>query len=134
MICQNCNALLPMSKTRCPNCHHLNPYNTKGHGTAKEVQMALKKMIEEQHDNITDQDRFISIMLDYLPGYEAEGLLLKKAVKARFFEEVLGTENKKIAYSNIRSRFMHTAGFNREEVEFVLACFGYMLGLPYVSA
>ena len=136
MICEKCQAKLPVGKVRCPSCSYLNSYNIKGHVSAKSIQDALSTMISEQADNITDRVRFIALMFDYLPGREIECNILKKAVDAGFLEEVINADekSKKLAIVGIRSKLMHDLNFNRDDAEFVLACFSHMFGLPYVSA
>lgn len=134
MICQNCQAKLPENKVVCPECGRLNPYNVQGHSNTKEIQTSLSRMIAEQCGSIADTTQFIAIMFDYLSGCDAETLLLKKALESGALDTIINSDNKKSAFISIRSKLMHELAFQREDAEFVLACFGYMLGLKYVSA
>ena len=133
MQCQSCQAELPLGKMRCPGCGHLNPYNIMGYGNTKSVQTALKTMIGEHYGIIADARQFISVMYDYLPEYEMEFKLLKKAVEAGFLEAVIAAEDKRAAFKGQRNRLMNEAGFMRYDAEFVLTCFGHMLDFNYVS-
>lgn len=136
MLCQNCHLKLPFGKIRCPSCSCLSPYNIKGHEQAKDVQILLKQMIDEQADNIANNAQFVALMFDYLPGYETECVLLKKAVDMNFLSDIIDAEkeNRKLVFVNMRSRLIHEAGFSRDDAEFVLSCFGYMLNMPYLSS
>lgn len=133
MQCLNCQAKLPIGKVRCPECGHLNPYNIMGYGNTKSVQTALKTMIDEQYGVIADARQFIAVMLDYIPEYDMEWKLLKKAAETGFLETMIAAEDKKTAFKSLRNRLINEAGFTRYDAEFVLVCFGHMLGFAYVS-
>lgn len=134
MLCQSCQARLPIGKVLCPECGHLNPYNIKGFGNTKAVQTAMKAMIDEHCGSIADTRQFEAAMLDSIPEYDTEFSLLKKAVDARAFDIIINTARKKDAFDALRDVLIQSSGFDKGEAEFVLACFGHMLGLPYVSA
>ena len=133
MLCRNCQAELPFGKVRCPECSYLNPYNMMGYGNTKEIQISLRKMIDEQHGRIADRRQFNAVMFDYIPEYYMERTLLKKAVNAGFLEAMIAAEDKKKTFKGLRNRLMNEYGFPRYDAEFVLVCFGHMLGLSYVS-
>ena len=134
MLCQNCQARLPLGRVLCPGCSHLNTYNVKGHANTKAVQTALRTMISEQGGNIADTRQFAAVMYDYLPEYDTERRLLIKAVNAGFLDEMIGAPDQRAAFNGLRSSLMHDNGFSRGDAEFVLACFGQMLGFAYVSS
>ena len=133
MRCQSCQAELPVGKVRCPGCGHLNPYNIMGYSNTKAVQTALKTMIGEQYGIIADVRQFNAVLYDYLPEYDMERELLAKAAEAGFFRTMIAAEDKPAAFKGLRNKLMREAGFERYDAEFVLACFGHMLGLNYVS-
>ncbi len=133
MQCRNCQAKLPFGKVRCPECSYLNPYNMMGYINTKEIQTALKKMIDEQYGIIADTRQFKALMFDYIPEYYMERTLLRKAVDAGFLEAMIGAEDKKKTFKALRNKLMSEDGFHRYEAEFVLVCFGHMLGFSYVS-
>ena len=133
MLCRNCQARLPFGKVRCPECSYLNPYNMMGYINTKEIQTSLSKMIGEQYGRIADARQFNAVMFDYIPEYDMERSLLKKAVDVGFLDEMIGAEDKKKTFKGLRNKLMTEAGFQRYDAEFVLVCFGHMLGLSYVS-
>ncbi|MBR5089748.1 MAG: leucine-rich repeat domain-containing protein [Ruminiclostridium sp.] len=133
MLCQNCQAKLPIGKVLCPECKHLNPYNIVVYSNTKAVQTALRKMIDEQYERIGDNRQFVAVMYDYLPDYDMERKLLKKAVEAGFLDEMFMAVDKKSAFKSMKSKLIKEAGFMRYDAEFVLACFGHMFGFAYVS-
>ena len=104
-----------------------------GYANTKEIQTSLKKMIDEQYERIADPRQFNAVMFDYIPEYYMERTLLQKAVDAGFLETMIAAEDKKKAFKGFRNKLMSEAGFPRYDAEFVLVCFGHMLGLSYVS-
>lgn len=133
MQCRNCQAEVPFGKVRCPECSYINPYNIMGYKNTKEIQTSLRTMIVEQYGRIADAKQFNAVMFDYIPEYTMERKLLSKAVDAGFLETIIAAEDKKKTFKGLRNKLMNESGFHRYDAEFVLVCFGHMLGFSYVS-
>lgn len=137
MQCEKCNAELPQNAIECPECGAPAPQNIEGFDNTMEIQSILKTIMQK-HGSILINDpyQFVSMLNDYLYGFEKERRLLVHAMRAGVLRNMVKEEKTDREYALVSARnfIMNDLYISENATEFLLACFTYTLGWPYDSS
>lgn len=132
MQCENCHAELLADSISCPQCGAPVPQNVEGFENTKDIQLIMKKMINEYGDGIlNDTGKMVAFVNDYLPEYDKERRLLKNMLNAGVLKNMLAENDQKIAVMRAKSYMLSECFVSENAAEFVILCFTYMLGWVY---
>lgn len=134
MQCENCQVELAAEETVCPECGALVVQNVEGFRNTKEVQRRLKQMIDNHGKKVfSDKVKFVALLNDYVPEFEKERGLLKNMCDSGVLADMIKEPNKEMAVMNAKGYMLGKLFLSENAVEFVIVCFTYMLGWPYLS-
>ena len=134
MKCDNCQAELTPTSTKCDKCGALILQNVEGFDHTKEIEKKLKEMLEKHGKRIVLNNlKFVALLNDWIPEYDQERSLLKSMIEANVVKNMIKEETPDMAIMKAKSYMLHKLFLSENAVEFVVVCFAYMLNAPYVS-
>lgn len=134
MQCEICQAELEADSAVCEQCGALVAQNIQGFRNTKEIQRCLKSMIDQHGENIIlNNTKFIALLNDYIPEFEKERGLLKNMSDAGVLRDMSKESNHDMAIMDAKSYMLGKLFLSENAVEFVISCYTFMLGWPYVS-
>lgn len=132
MQCENCHAELLADSISCPECGAPAPQNVEGFENTKEIQLIMKKMINEYGTAVlTNTGKMVAFVNDYLPEYDKERRLLNNMLNAGVLKNMLDENDQNIAVMRAKSYMLSECFVSENAAEFVILCFTYMLGWVY---
>ena len=106
--------------------------NVAGFENTIAVSQKLKGMLQQFGDEVlTNPDKFVALMNDYIPEYEKERRLLKNVAKSGVLVAMQRGDNQKIATMKAKEYMINEMFLSEGAVEFVMVCFTYLLDWPY---
>lgn len=134
MVCEKCRNELNPTAEVCPRCGTPVSRNVAGFENTMEIKKALKSMMEQYgQDLVSDKNKFISLLNDFIPEYEKERRLLKNMLQADVLTLMLREkEQQKIAIMKAKEFMLSEMFLSEKAAEFSIVCFTYMLGWEYV--
>jgi len=106
--------------------------NVAGFENTIAVSQKLKSMLQQFGDEVlTNPDKFVALMNDYIPEYEKERRLLKNVAKSGVLTAMMRGDNQKIATMKAKEYMINEMFLSEGAVEFVMVCFTYLLDWPY---
>ena len=134
MKCENCQAELDFTSTKCDECGKLVRQNVEGFGNTKEVSARLKSMVDQFGQKMLFNDiKSIALLNDFIPEFDKERSLLRRMMEAGVLKEMLGEQNRNMAIINAKNQMQGKMFISENAAEFVVVCFTYMLGWEYLS-
>ena len=134
MKCENCQAEIEFSSTKCDECGKLVRQNVEGFGNTKEVSARLRSMVDQFGQKMLFDDvKSISLLNDFLPEFDKERGLLRRMMEAGVLKDMLRETNGGMAIVNAKNHMQGKMFISANAAEFVIVCFTYMLGWEYLS-
>lgn len=134
MQCEKCEAEVSLKMTSCPNCGAPVPQNIEGFENTMEFQKELRSIVVQHGPYaVLKQNRFVGLLNDYIPDYGRERRLLINMYRQGILKLMLKEPNREISIMRARSFMLGDLFISENAVEFVLACYTYMLGWPFES-
>ena len=135
MRCERCRSEISEGSIACDECGAPVLQNIKGFADTSVIQRRLRSMAELYGIGEGGSKRFVSLLMDHLPEFDKERRLLVRAVKAGVLATLIkGRHEPEIAILKAKRSLMGEAFLAENASDFVLACFTYLLDLPYQSA
>lgn len=134
MQCEKCGSAVDESMESCPACGAPVPQNVEGFDNTMEFQQALRAIVVEYSSwAVADPEQFVGLLGDYVPDYKKERRFLISMYRQGVLRIMLNENVRELGIMKAKN-FMLTELFIADNaVEFVIACFTYMLGWPYTS-
>lgn len=134
MKCENCGKELVFTDAICTDCKKLVRQNVEGFGHTKEIIAKIKEIVNEYGLMVVvDEMKFNALMQDFIPIYDQERGLLMKMLNAGILGVLLGDKNRDMAITKAKGIMLQKLFLSENAAEFVIVCFTYMLGWPYLS-
>ncbi len=134
MRCENCQSELDANTAVCSACGELVLQTVEGFRNTKEIERNLKSMLEQYGKNITSNKlQFVALLYDFIPAYDKERRLIKNMVVSGVLKNMVKENNQEMAIMNAKSFMLNELFISEKAVDFVLVCFTYMLGWPYLA-
>ena len=135
MQCEKCGTELKPKYVACPNCGAPVPQTIDGFENTIDFQHELRAIVVDNGPRaVMDKTRFIGLLYDHVPDHNKERRLLENMYNQGVFKMLLEDENREIAIMKAKSFMLSDVFLAENAAEFVLACFTYLLGLPYESS
>lgn len=132
MRCENCNAELADTNVVCPECGTPVSRNVEGFENTVIIKKELKNILEQHgQDIITQTDRFVGLLNDYIPEYDKERRLLRNMLEAGVLKRMIKDGNDKTAIMSAKSYMIGELFISENAAEFVIVCFAHILGWKY---
>ena len=135
MRCERCRCEIRTGSIVCDECGAPVLQNISGFPVTSVIQRRLRSMAELYGEEIIGGSSFIALMMDHLPEFDKERRLLVRAVRAGVLSILInGRGTPEIAIAKAKRYLLGEAFLAENACDFVLACFTYLLGQPYMSA
>ena len=135
MRCERCRSEIRAGSYVCDECGAPVLQNIKGFPNTSVIQRRLRSMRELYGTGTAGSRRFVSLLMDHLPDFDKERRLLVRAVKAGVLTMLVkGRGEPEIAVLKAKRYLLGEIYLAENACDFILACFTYLLDLPYKSA
>ena len=135
MRCERCRSEIRAGSIVCDECGAPVLQNIEGFANTAVIQRRLHSMTELYGAEVIGSRRCISLVMDHLPDLDKERRLLVRAIRAGVLGTLIkGRGEPEIAVTKAKRYLLGEAFLAENACDFVLACFTYLLGLPYQSA
>lgn len=134
MQCEKCGCELKPKYVACPQCGAPVPQTIEGFENTTEFQHELRAIVVDNGPRaVMNKKQFIGLLYDHIPDHNKERRLLQNMYLMGAFKMLLGDDNREIAIMKAKSFMLNDLYIAENAVEFVLACFTYLIGWPYES-
>ncbi|MBP5362788.1 MAG: leucine-rich repeat protein [Ruminococcus sp.] len=134
MQCEKCGNELNPKHVACPACGAPVPQTIEGFENTIDFQRELRAIVIDNGPRaVMSKNKFIGLLYDHIPDHDKERRLLQNMYLMGVFKMLLADDNKEIAIMKAKSYMLNDLFIAENAVEFVLACFTYLIGWPYES-